>query len=183
MAQKNTKPSGSRVVALSIVLGILVLIAVALVLSSVGVLNIQFQKSEQSVITPPGSAIKSGPTPTPTPTELLQGKETYTIGQWSGAQGPSMSTITINPHDPKVQDKQTFVVHISYDQPVTAASIELVSDHKTRIIPLTLNGGTNMNGDWQAQWTVDDTVLYKYILNMSATGGGVTNTVTVAPRS
>ncbi len=177
----NSKPSPTRVYILGALLLLLIIGAIALLLSTLGVLNIRMDRSGGP--TSQSTTMPLGPTPTPTPTRLNPGKETYSIGQWSGAKGPGIPTLTLDPLDPKLNQQQHLSVHVNYDQPVTAVSIEVQSDNKTKTLPLVLTGGSDTNGDWSIDWTVDDTVLYKYILNVSATGNGVTNTVTVAPRS
>jgi len=37
--------------------------------------------------------------------------------------------------------------------------------------PLTLSTGTNLNGEWQGSWTVDDDYLYNYKLILEASAG------------
>jgi hypothetical protein len=177
MPSKSAKASSVGTYILFAVVIFLVLLVVWLFLTTQGILNVKVQKPGQS-----GNELSTGPTPTPTPTWLKPGKDTYAISQAPGIAGPKVSTLTLDELDPKKNDKQTITAHVVSDQPVTAVSIEYISDNKTRTLPLTMTGGIATNADWQAVWTVDDTVLYKYILNISATANGITNKVQVAPR-
>lgn len=129
----------------------------------------------------PGDA-PSGPTPTPTPTELKSGSETYTISQSSNVTGPRISRLTLDPLDVKQGQTQVLTVRASSPQGISAVSIEFQSDNKTESLVLSQTGGTTQDGDWQTTWTLDDTVLYKYILTISATGAAGKSSVIVAPR-
>jgi hypothetical protein len=126
---------------------------------------------------------KAAPTPTPKPTPhpILQGKETYSIGQSADAR-PKIRSAEVEPHDPKVGEIQTIKVRLVDTQPVQSAKITLASDNKTRDLELKLTEGNNLDGKWTVSWTVDDTVLYTYSMKIDAVGNGSQSTVTVSIR-
>lgn len=132
----------------------------------------------------PKTAASPTPTPRGTPTPLKKGKETYYISQSSSVKGPKITQVTLDPLDPKNGEKQTITVKALHSGPVTQVKISLMSDNKTQTLSsLSLVSGTNLEGEWQVSWTVDDTILYKYILKITATGGGVQSSVDLAIRS
>lgn len=184
--------SGKTNINFVIVAGSLILIILVLaVLVSTGVLSVHIGQSTSPGVSttgnngtsPSGTPYPAGPTPTPTPTKLKAGKDTYTISQPPNTPGPRIATLTLDPLDPKVNDKQTITAHIEYNTPVASVFVEYTSDNKKRTLPLTLASGTNTNGDWQTTWTVDDTVLYTYGVIVTATGSdGAANTAGAEPR-
>ena len=124
------------------------------------------------------------PTPTPTPTKLIDGSDTYYISRAAGAPGPNVTTLTLDPLDPKQKQHQTLTAHVIFDTPVTSVTITFESDHKTRDLPpFTLKSGTNTNGDWQTSWDVDDTILYRYFMTVTAVSGNQKSKTSVGPRT
>jgi len=129
----------------------------------------------------PSEAAK--PTPTPTPTTLTAGSGTYNVGKSEADKGPIVTTLTLNPLDPKQNEHQTITAHLTFATPVTSATISFQSDHKTlELTPLKLVSGTTTDGDWQTSWDVDDTVLYKYVVTVTAASGDLKTVAPVAPR-
>lgn len=122
-------------------------------------------------------------TPKKTPAPLKQGKGTYNISQGSEVSGPRITQVSLDPLDPKKGEKQTISVKTFHTSPITQVKITLVSDNKTQTLPpLSLVSGTNLDGEWQVTWTVDDTVLYKYILTITSASSSGQSSVEVAPR-
>ncbi|MBI3577159.1 hypothetical protein HY086_03935 [Candidatus Gottesmanbacteria bacterium] len=118
------------------------------------------------------------PTPTPTPTALKPGKETYSISQASDLKAPKILKLTLDPLDVNKGQTQAIVVETEPGKNVDSVTIVFISDNKTR----TLSLQKQQDLIWQTQWTLDDSVLYKYILVITASSEGQQSTVTVAPR-
>lgn len=180
-----TKSKSNTTLYLLIVLGIVVVVAVAYALSLFGILSVKVEKpSGQSNGTTEEVALP--PKATPTPTKLYPDNKnsgTYNISQASGTPGPKITSLTLDPLDPKLHEKQIIRTHLSYTSPVTSAIVTYTSDNKERTIPLTRISGSSNNGDWQAEWTVDDTVLYTYHVIVKATADdGTTNATGAQPR-
>ncbi len=116
-----------------------------------------------------GGSLKLGaPTPSPTPTRLKQGKETYFISKGGSANEPTFSALTLDPHEPGRGQQQSIIVPLTSLSSIRSVNAIFVTDTKTRTIPLRLTDGTNLNGTWQMTWTVDDTLLYTYIIKIVA---------------
>lgn len=130
-----------------------------------------------------GKTPGQGETQKPPPTPLKKGKGEYNISQ-SNPAGPRIFGLSLDPLDPKKGREQTVVVQTSYTSPIEKVEITLQSDNLTQDLPpLTLASGTAYGGGWQVTWTVNDTVLYKYILTITSTGSdGEKSSVVVAPR-
>lgn len=139
--------------------------------------------TKPGVSTPTPTPTPKSPTPTPTPTRLLSGKETYYISQTDKTKALAISSLILDPLDVKKEDKQTLIVKVVSDVAVQSVSIEFQSDTKKRTLTLTLGEGAPTSGDWKTTWTLDDSVLYKYILTITATDANSKSTAIVAPRS
>lgn len=113
------------------------------------------------------------PMPTPTPTTLISGKETYKISQGPAFVGPKVSQAVIDPLDPGKGNKQIVTVSTNYTSPIDFVTIKLITDTTSQTYPLQLVSGTNTNGDWQGSWTINDSYLYTYIMEITAKSGGV----------
>ncbi len=127
--------------------------------------------------------MKLGPNPTPTPTKLIQGKETYFISQASDIKGPKITQADIDPLDPKVGQTQTISVKTADSTPVRSVTITFKTDNKVRDFTLTRVSGTELDGIWQTQWQVDDTLLYRYIIVITSKSDRGESATGVAPRS
>lgn len=161
---------------------------VILVVIAIGLGAAVFMKFKNDITFPklPFSQKQTGsnsPNPTPTPTALMQGKETYSISQASNNTGPKITKAEIDPLDPKIGQKQTITIHSNFSQPLTGVTISVKTDHK--VFPLTLSkvSGTDTDGQWQTSWTVEDSVLYTYIMTITAVSGGASSNVDLAIRS
>jgi hypothetical protein len=124
-----------------------------------------------------------GPTATPTPTYLRPGKETYTVSQSSDMKGPKITSVSFDPHDPVVGSAQTITLTAYSKTPIKKMSIEFVSDNKTRILQASRVGGSATDELWQAMWTTDDTVSYKYVLTILSEDANDASKLIIAPRS
>lgn len=115
------------------------------------------------------SGVPSGSTPTPTPSTLLQGTETYQISQSGLPNEPHFSTLIVDPHEPKRGKKQTLSATITSPSSLQSVKFVVITDNKSIELPATLASGTVTSGVWTTTWTVDDTLLYKYIVRIIAT--------------
>lgn len=122
------------------------------------------------------------PSPSPTPAPLKSGKETYLISQGSETKGPRIYELSLDPLDIKNGQQQSISVKVSDPSSVRSVKINFKSDNKSRTLTLNLSEGTAQDGAWKTSWTLDDSVDFKYSLEITATGGSGTSTVIVAPR-
>lgn len=81
---------------------------------------------------------------------------------------PRFVQVEIDEADPAQADSQTLTVKIESDTPVKTAKLTVLTDNQAREIPLELTSGEKTNGQWQATWTVNDSFLYRYKLNIEA---------------
>jgi len=117
-------------------------------------------------------------TPTPTPSYLPPGRQTYKVSQSPDMAGPRIVSLTLDPLDVQKKQQQMILVALSSSTPVSGVSVTLYSDTKSRVLPL-----SSTSGGWSTTWTVDDPVLYRYILVIRATNSQGTAKVIVAPRT
>lgn len=117
--------------------------------------------------------ISTTPTPkvSPTPSKLKQGKETYSITQGPAEKGPDITQAVIDPLEPQKGQKVTMTISVNSTKPADSVTIELETDTMKKSYPLTLVSGTNLDGQWQATWTVEDTLLYQYVAKIEARSG------------
>jgi len=102
------------------------------------------------------------PIPTPTPRPIAKGQQEYTV---MTPDDPKISGFKISEFDPKNGQPQTMSVSVvdSREIPITKVEIELKTDHKTKIYPLSLVSGSKTEGEWSATWVTDDTHDYIYV--------------------
>jgi hypothetical protein len=157
-----------------------IILAIAVILVLYGVIaNAAIRKLGSPRPTLP--APTATPTPTPTPRAIRQGKEIYTISS-SSHVGPSIWQATIDPHDPKVGERQTMTVSVRSKLPIESVIVNLKSDNTTTIYPLTLLSGSPTDGVWQGSWDIADTVLYAYVATVHASDGKNTSSVDITMR-
>lgn len=166
MAKSSTNPVSI------VVLGILIAIVVGLLFYSQGWVSLDFDKTPSERSTTNEQMQPAGPTPTPTPTSLKQGKETYIYSWGEGTTIPKLNAIEIDPHDPKVGQTQTVSVKFTHTSGINSVSMMLFSDNKSTSFPMTLAAGTETDGTWTGSWKIDDTVLYRYDLQVHAKVNG-----------
>jgi hypothetical protein len=122
------------------------------------------------------------PTPTPTPTFLPSGKGTYTVSQ-KNHMGPAVHTISFDPLPVQKGGTLTITIAVQDSIPVASVGAVLKTDHGQKNLQFTRIDGTALAGNWQATVTLDDSVLYTYILQVAATDAGGTNSFATAPRA
>lgn len=120
-------------------------------------------------------------TATPTPRAIKQGKEIYTVSS-SSHIGPTIWQVSLNPHDPKVGERQTVEVKVRSASAVTGVTINLKSDNTTTIYPLTFLSGSPTDGVWQGSWDIADTVLNSYVATVHASDGKDTSSIDITMR-
>ncbi|OGG35658.1 hypothetical protein A2363_04485 [Candidatus Gottesmanbacteria bacterium RIFOXYB1_FULL_47_11] len=126
------------------------------------------------------------PTPSPTPIRLYPDKGTqgiYNVSQAKNHPGPTITKVIFDPLD--VQKGQTLTVFVDMNNPTPIASVsaQLTMDNGTTSFPLSRTSGTDTAGEWKGSVRMTDTVWYKYILTIRATGANGEGQVIVAPRS
>ena len=120
-----------------------------------------FEKPEQTQ--------KQLPEPSPSPIWILPGKETYTISQ-NSKEGPRVKNISIDPQDPTINNSsQTITAELNHSQPIDQVQLKLISDNEEKLATMNLIEGTNKNGIWTTNWEITDSILYNYILTLTAT--------------
>ncbi len=159
---------------------ILLIIAVVLGLAVVSLYKDQLQQLLSSFPLRLPKEFGAKVTPTPTPTALKAGKETYTISQSGDTKGPRITRLELDPLEPKQGTIQNIAVVTSFSSPITAVSVTVKTDNKTRTVELSKSSA---EGAWSGSWTVDDSLLYTYIMTIVSKSGSATSSVDVAIRS
>jgi len=127
------------------------------------------------------ATLKPTPQPTPTPIPLkpdtgLQG--TYSVSQGTHV-GPTFKQVIFDPLD--AQKGQTLSITVSFkDGDVVdgiAGSLQMDNSQAN------LSFQKLDSGIWQTKVNLTDSVLYKYILNLTAKNSSGSSTIKVAPRS
>jgi hypothetical protein len=126
-------------------------------------------KTDTEELVPTGSP---SPSISPTPYPIAQGQYTYSFSWGPGTTVPKMTTLTVDPHDPKVGQKQTVSLHMTHTAPIESISLVLTTDTQKNTYPLTLTEGINTDGTWTGSWDITEVHDYNYILTpMVKTGG------------
>jgi hypothetical protein len=145
--------------------------------------NYQNTPNQPTSIPQPTSTPIPTATPTPTPRPIPHGKEDFFVSIGSGSKGPKMGKGTIDPYDPALNSQQQLTIEVG--DPVGVSQVETIleTDHK-KIGPfqLKLINGDNKSGNWNGEWLVDDSYLYKYVLTINATGASGQSSVSVTLR-
>lgn len=123
------------------------------------------------------------PTPTPTPIRLPPGKGTYNVSQGRQHAGPTFTKISFDPLDVQKGETLTITVSVQNTVPIQSVQALLKTDHGQKNVQFARIDGTDLSGVWQAQIAMDDSVLYTYILQITATGANGVSSDAVAPRS
>lgn len=115
----------------------------------------------------PTNAPTAIPTPTPTPRPIAKGPQEYTV---MGSTDPKIKGFKISEFDPKMGQSQTMTVSVvdTGNVPITKVEVKLITDHRTHVYPLSLVSGSKTDGEWAANWTIDDSHDYIYSAVYSA---------------
>lgn len=107
------------------------------------------------------------PTPTPTPRAIPHGK--WGFGISTSQPGPKPGRGYLDPYDPAMGGRQTITLYVADNEPVTNVRATIKTDNKVHApITLTRINGSDLAGEWQGSWIVDDTYLYTYIMIFEA---------------
>lgn len=107
------------------------------------------------------------PTPTPKPRPIPHGK--WGFGIMNSGAGPKFSRGYLDPYDPAQGTAQTITIYVADDKPVTMVQATVKTDNKVYPpIPFTRVNGSDMGGEWQGIWTVNDTYFYTYVILFEA---------------
>lgn len=172
MAEKSVRKSSSSSQRIAVVLAILVILAVGITLASQfsGTSILPKQISDRLTITPPAEVTSGSPTPSPTPVTIRTGKVVANMSQSKETLGPKLRRVEIDNNDPKVGEEQTLKARIVHTSPVVTAEVILTTDSRTFSYPLKLESGTNLDGVYVSTWTLEDTVLYRYMFTFVLKG-------------
>ena len=127
-------------------------------------------------------------TPTPTPIILMPDegvKGNYAVSQPGKITGPRITKVTFDPLDVKLGQPITISAKVFSLVPVSKVSGNLQQDLNSTPLTFTQTATEPDTGNtvWTATTTLSDTVLYRYILDISATDSNGTSTIQIAPRS
>jgi hypothetical protein len=147
--------------------------------------QIKPQSSVVPVLTP---APTPAPTPTPTPTPIPLIPDEGTKGNYKVTQGahtgPSFTLVTFDPLAVDINQTLTITVKLTSKTPIDQVTGILTMDNSQANLSFQKTGTeVGQIETWQANTLLKDSVLYNYILSLSAKSGNDTSTVTVAPRS
>lgn len=120
--------------------------------------------------------------PSPTPIPLHAGKGDYTVSHPKSA-GPVIQRVIFDPLDAKKGEKVKFsavIMDTVGDAKVVGA---LDADSKQIELTFTKDGMERNSQIWSTELTLTDSVLYRYILTVSATNSKGNTVVRVSPRS
>lgn len=136
-----------------------------------------------TVAPPEPTATPVPPTPTPTPRPILHGTQSFLISQSNTIKGPKLGKFTIDPMDPSVGGKQMLNIEVNDTVPIQKVIATVKTDHKTYPeVEMKQVDGKNNTGHWQADWTIDDTILYTYVINVKAISASGTNSLDIISR-
>lgn len=186
--QPNPKPSIAR--------GVIIIFAILYVALNVGIYLygtgglitklVQFSAvKKQGKLFQPTPTPTLTPTPTPTPIQLFPDdglKGTFNVTQGKHA-GPIESHIIFDPFDVKKGQPLTITVKLSDTVPISTVAGILQTDHGSQNAVFTRINGTDLAGEWQTTIHLQDSVLYTYIMKITATSANGTGIATTAPRS
>jgi hypothetical protein len=137
---------------------------------------------ESNVVVAPTKKLPDGSSPKPTPIPLTSGAGVYTIGQGKHT-GPDITEVVFDPLDVRKGQDLKITIKTSFPTGVTGVSAELQTDNSVKKIDFNLTKGEVINGEWSAILKMEDSVFYKYILQVTATSGKESSKIIVAPRS
>lgn len=117
-------------------------------------------------------------TPTPSPSFLPSGTQTYHISH-ANQGGPAIASLTLSPLDAALGTTQTIDVVLTSQSLIDEVAVRVLTDSSEKTLTLSRRGDTT----WSTQWTLPDTVLYRYIFVLTAGNTKGNTRVIVAPRT
>lgn len=138
---------------------------------------------DDSVIAAPSPSPSPKPTRSPYPLIPDNGRKgTYNISQASQA-GPTFKQVIFDPLNASKAAPLHITVTVDSTNPLNSLSGTLQMDHQTANLTFSQKSRINLTETWETTLTLDDTVLYNYILRLTATNELGTTHAGVAPRS
>jgi len=129
---------------------------------------------------------KVQPTPTPTPTTLLPDdgtKGTYSVSA-NQRGGPRINKIVFDPFNAQKNQPLTITIYISNESPVDKVSGIFKMDSLSENVSFKHISRTDKSEVWQFVFpSLPDTVLYNYVLDITANAANGTGFGGAAPRS
>jgi hypothetical protein len=165
------------------------LISIAIFLASLAYYLSQNPNLLTSFFYPNSPSPQTQDVPTPAPIVLVPDEGTkgnYVISQDKTIPSPLITLVTFDPLDAQTGDTLTITAKIISPTAITAVTGLLTQDNSQT--PLTfsriiLDSGDDQTSLWSTTTTLQDTLLFRYILNLSAANASGTSLITVAPRS
>lgn len=127
----------------------------------------QYQKETFPEVTasPDQSTVEEEPTRAPKP--IGTGRKGFTIS--SGKQNvPQFGKNYLDPIDPDQDSQQEIIIAAENSVPIDNVQVTIKTDNKETPVEMKLAEGTEADGIWEGSWTVDDTYLYNYKIEVVA---------------
>ncbi len=183
--QTKTKKGNHILVEIFILIGLIVLAGALYFIYSLKTTKTTPIQSPtvQTTEAPVPSETPIPPTPTPTALPLPHGKQSFSISQGSAITGPKFVRFIIDPMDPSVGTKQMLEVETKDSVAVQKVVASVKTDNKTypdvELKKVGSNGGDDV---WQGTWTINDTILHTYVINVRATSASGVNSLNLVTR-
>lgn len=152
-----------------------VLVSLIIVLGWLSYMRFFSGKPKKGPEQKPSTAIKSTPIP------LQPGPGKYSISQGKH-EGPTFTTVTIDPLDAKKGQTMKITTSISNRTDIDKVTGNLQTDNTTEGLTFTRISGDAKKGVWETTIKLDDTILYTYTLTISAAASNGVSTIKVSPR-
>jgi len=129
--------------------------------------------------------VTAAPSPSPVPTRAPKpigtGRKGFTISG-GNQNAPKFNKSFLDPIDPKQGATQTIIINAENSLPIEAVEVTVKTDNKETPLEMQLTEGTETNGTWQGSWTVDNTYLKNYRVEITATADNGTQKVELTLR-
>ncbi len=121
------------------------------------------------------------PTATPTPRPIPHGKIGFGVGG-SVPEAPKFGRGFLNPYDPAKGTSQVVSIEMTDTVDIESITGVMKTDHEQYQLTFSLVEGTKQKGRWEATWTVTDSYLYTYELNLRAKNAKTSDNVDIMLR-
>ena len=99
------------------------------------------------------------------PKNIGTGNQVATFSHGKDVVGPKISTVEINPIDPKQGSVQNLFVSITHETPVLQARANVHTDNGMQVVELELMEGTATDGVWSAEVLYEDSYDKYYMID------------------
>jgi hypothetical protein len=147
------------------------------------IINNSKQNSLKNTVVAP--IVTPTPAPTPTPIPLIPDEGTkgnYRVTQGTHV-GPTFTLVTFDPLVVDINQTLTITVKLTSKTPIDQVTGILTMDHSQADLSFQKTATDGQVETWQANTLLKDSVLYNYILSLSAKSGSDSSTITIAPRA